>query len=61
MVCIFLVLFKKKKRKRTERSLSVHKQRKGHVRRQKLTVYKPDQGPHQLKHTSNLVKCEITK
>ena len=56
MVVFFGFIKKKKKRKRTERSLSVHKQRKGHVRRQKLTVYKPDQGPHQLKAHQQLDK-----
>lgn len=51
----FLVLFKKKKKKEN-REISECAQRKGHVRRQKLTVYKPDQGPHQLKAHQQLDK-----
>ena len=46
----FLVLFKKKKKKENKRDLlSVCKPRKGHVRRQKLTMYSPKQGPFQSK------------
>ena len=47
---VFFGSIKKKKKKENKRDLlSVCKPRKGHVRRQKLTMYSPKQGPFQSK------------